>query len=1069
MNKKLQKNNKGITLIAFAIIIFIILAVAFTTIWFIFRKDSGEEVGVVQNNSSWTTEQQIEKLKEKGMDTRIVSNMTTDEVPIPDGFSYVQGTKKTGIIIKSNEYEIEYLFIPYNDTISDDVNAYYEKVEYISMDLMTLNSIKKYNGFFVELNSNFQMKDLKTINESNYEFLYEQLQYNIEDTVNSHILYKEEIAQINNFIASNNIDLGERTIGIQGFVIEPFSQVNPEELTTINENIGKEINIEKQVSPKIYKVSNLKLEKTATTKSTTQEYVYMYKTTSELYGGNKKSKVQIPIPNGFKYCEIDGVIMIQDTNNKNLIYIWVPTEYEDKKEIQSELWDKIYKNIKTDDGKTISKDTEIYKKIINSEENIDSPFQESIKKFNGFYISQAELSEKDEIGSENYMNISRGMVDYTVVNTANGGDYIRGSNIESKIYNNMKKIAKKSNKHESVVSHLMYGVEYDMAILWIANTNSNYIDKDGNEIYTVLGGNSTNVGKYSNSGLGAKSDASELKSFNGIWGLGGNLAELTQEKYNKNYVTRGGSYSDTGAHAPIASRNVVDDLNKPNIGLRTCLYINPDVTITTTESDTFKYNPKDDTIIKIDNIEFELWNKTPRYVNNWNGINVYERPSETSEVIKKINMAEEVSVIAKATNKVTKTDGGELTWARIDLDNNKVGYINANDLTDTTTYFGDSIGFVMTGEQVVRYYKDELTVYTYPNDEYVLFTTSYSGQIEIIGKSVDQKWALYKVGEENRFIHANSLSASIEKETAENGVELIKGKQKQFWTTESNVGMYSLPEENNTIKTLDYGTEVMVTAMSTDEKWSKVTIGSTQGFILTDKLTVIEPSEEQKAEKGGTFTPTNDVVYVTASSLKVRTSCDSDSDDNVVKSIPYRWGVDRIATGNNGWDKVNIDGNTCYMYNKYLSKTQPKAVSNGAQKTSTSNTSKTDDSGTDKTSDNGTDKTSDSGTSKTDGSKKKTTSGLTMSPYYLTFKVVRKSALMMDLVVQSELSKVGEIVSITAKGEGLTTDNLKFTTYNSGKYQYAVTSFYKKAGRKYVITAKTETGYTVQFDVKKEL
>ena len=83
----------------------------------------------------------------------------------------------------------------------------------------------------------------------------------------------------------------------------------------------------------VLRTSNVNLTKVATTKTSTtknsnKNYVYLYKTKSELYGGSSKSKVEIPIPSGFNYCEIDGIIMIQDSSNENLIYIWVPLKYE---------------------------------------------------------------------------------------------------------------------------------------------------------------------------------------------------------------------------------------------------------------------------------------------------------------------------------------------------------------------------------------------------------------------------------------------------------------------------------------------------------------------------------------------------------------------------------------------------------------------------------------------------------------------------------------------------------------------------------------------------------------------
>lgn len=299
--KKTIKSEVGVALITFAIIIFLILAVAFATIYFIFFNDKDVELDEAKYNNEQSVTAQTAEIEELGMDTRIVSTLTSEQVPIPDGYTYVSGDKNTGIIIKSNEYEVKYLFIPYNDNNTELSSEYYKKVSYIPMDLMTLNAIKKYKGFFVELNSNFKMEDLKTINNENYEFQYEQLKYALEDntSINPHILYKEEIMLINTYLNNNKINLGENTIGIQALTIEPFSEINDQELvfaqddnSNNTQNLGKIDSKDAQ----IVKTSNLKLSKVANTNKTNKKYVYKYETKSKLYGGSNKKKVNIPIP-----------------------------------------------------------------------------------------------------------------------------------------------------------------------------------------------------------------------------------------------------------------------------------------------------------------------------------------------------------------------------------------------------------------------------------------------------------------------------------------------------------------------------------------------------------------------------------------------------------------------------------------------------------------------------------------------------------------------------------------------------------------------------------------------------
>lgn len=310
-------------------------------------------------------------------------------------------------------------------------------------------------------------------------------------------------------------------------------------------------------------------------------YVYMYESTAQIYGASDTNKVDIPIPSGFRYKESEtGYITIQDKTNSNLQYIWVPLN---DISIKDDLWEQVYQKYEQKDGKKISTNSDLYKKIKNSKETVLKEFAKSIEEYKGFYISEAELSyDRDN----KLYNKARGMIDNSVTNTKEKGDYYRGSNIKDFSYDKIKSISENISKDNNAVkSHLLYGVEWDAALLWIANSYPRYIDVKGNDIYKVLVANSTYVGKYNNSKLESTIESKDTEFFNGIWGLGGNLAEITQETYNSKYVIRGGSYNTTGEHAPIASRDATNDLEKEEIGFRTALYVTPGLERKTITSD----------------------------------------------------------------------------------------------------------------------------------------------------------------------------------------------------------------------------------------------------------------------------------------------------------------------------------------------------------------------------------------------------------------------------------------------------------------------------------------------------
>lgn len=326
----------------------------------------------------------------------------------------------------------------------------------------------------------------------------------------------------------------------------------------------------------------------------------------------------IPIPKGFSYYSgetaKEGISVVYNSSKVGdayrLKYVWIPVD--DITNVKSKFIG-LYNEGKSED-KQFSVD--YYDENLDTED-LDPNLVESIKKYGGFYMSEAELGVDDE---GNLYNRYRGMN----VKSSNGnqasnvGDYFRTHNYTNEMnrpetflnwvkndnnwinkltgktvfsgtkqtltYDAAKAIADvmflskpedkngkeiiiesekdKSNK-SAVVSHLTYGTEWNAAIVWLCETNDNdKILKD-----------STEIGKYKKHLL---SDSAKI-SLNGLWGLGGNLAELTQEKHNgKQAVLRGGSYDDIGNEVPIAGRkylsvntNETDD----TVGFRNCLYI----------------------------------------------------------------------------------------------------------------------------------------------------------------------------------------------------------------------------------------------------------------------------------------------------------------------------------------------------------------------------------------------------------------------------------------------------------------------------------------------------------------
>jgi uncharacterized protein YgiM (DUF1202 family) len=74
---------------------------------------------------------------------------------------------------------------------------------------------------------------------------------------------------------------------------------------------------------------------------------------------------------------------------------------------------------------------------------------------------------------------------------------------------------------------------------------------------------------------------------------------------------------------------------------------------------------------------------------------------------------------------------------------------------------------------------------------------------------------------------------------------------------------------------------------------------------------------EAKGPNGGKL------MYITASSLNVRTSSDTSSSANIIGSYSKGDLVEVFEQDQNGWYRVNYNGQTAYISNKYVSETKP--------------------------------------------------------------------------------------------------------------------------------------------------
>ena len=431
MNKR--KKTKIMGLIIVMLILLTIATGILVYVKTITNTDDTVKSGVIvknKNNKSSTPILAKTLIDDNGWDIDIISNITTESVPIPSRFQYHSGNIETGTILE-DELGRLYLWVPYNENVIFDSSEYYKNIQENYIDSDVLKSIKKYNGFFVMLNMNISMETLKDISEEDYQSYAEGLLGEYADgIIQTHILNKVEIEQISNYINSKNFNIANNEIGIVSSTITPYSSLKSntysedyenitlepilsnyssgeekstdeydensggEEAKTLPETAGYEEDVDLENDENSGEVEARTLPGTA------GPSVYMYKNSYYTEG--------VPIPEGYKFFDNSSIITIQDERNKNLEYIWVPLEASRIDTVKSELRN-LYENYTDKDGEGLQGFEEGFEQ---TSEEIPQELRESIEQYGGFFVSEAELSYDTD---GNLLNKARGMLNSSVI------------------------------------------------------------------------------------------------------------------------------------------------------------------------------------------------------------------------------------------------------------------------------------------------------------------------------------------------------------------------------------------------------------------------------------------------------------------------------------------------------------------------------------------------------------------------------------------------------------------------------------------------------------------------------
>lgn len=230
-------------------------------------------------------------------------------------------------------------------------------------------------------------------------------------------------------------------------------------------------------------------------------------------------------------------------------------------------------------------------------------------------------------------------------------------------------------------------------------------------------------------------------------------------------------------------------------------------------------------------------------------------------------------------------------WAHItsgDCD----GYVEAKYLltgTDAEAYAEEH----KVSELVAKSQSEQMYMYEEPSaDAKIVTTVLWDQELTVLGASDDGQWVQVKVGDNTGYIPADSVVLDVKYEEA-----------------------VSVDEEQTKKESETAETEAETKAAETE--------------TAETKAAEIEKTQQDK-ESAASYTDVNETVWATYSvSIRSAASTDADKLDVLVGS----YSITRTGVGDNGWSKVDYNGQTGYIKSEYLTTTKPAAASDSTQQT----------------------------------------------------------------------------------------------------------------------------------------
>ena len=239
-------------------------------------------------------------------------------------------------------------------------------------------------------------------------------------------------------------------------------------------------------------------------------------------------------------------------------------------------------------------------------------------------------------------------------------------------------------------------------------------------------------------------------------------------------------------------------------------------------------------------------------------------------------------------------------WAHI-ISGDCEGYVKAKYLltgTDAEAYAEEH----NVSELVAKSQNEQMYLYEEPSADSKIVTTVWDQELTVLGASDDGQWVQVKVGDNTGYIPADSVILDVKYE------EAVSVEEEQKKAAEEAAKAESEAAEAETTET----------EAETEETETET------------KETEASETEADQTQDSASYTDVNETVWATYS-VSIRSAASTDADKLGVLVGSYS--ITRTGVGDNGWSKVDYNGQAGYIKSEYLTATKPADASDDTQQT----------------------------------------------------------------------------------------------------------------------------------------